>query len=370
MPGKKLLAVSLLAATMLLAAQLLTAGYQSIYRIQITYVAEGRGSIGEDIFSKTFFLAPTIDGWQKLVNYTLTVNGAPLHAKVKRDSQGNMYLYPGTPVPLNGKVNITLVEYVLVTPPPQRVRREPPLEPCRPTGRPDMLSLEGFWSRRYDGATIKDLRGLASLLGGEGVEYVYRLIAWVISNTHYKLGVRGGVKTPTEFYVERVGACGDIHSFIVAMLRIKGIPSYLYYAFIYRENAYTRIGGHKASFELRNALPHMFAMARLCGKDFPIDVTYPAAQSPRSAVLDAGVNRGDNVIVFLRIIDADPNDYLLVYAPSNESTVNVYVKVSKYTAYERGEQSIVLPLLASILVVALAAYSLLKSTATVGADDV
>ncbi len=348
----------------------LNANYMSVYRLRITYVAEGQGVVGEEIYSKTFLLAPNIQGWQHLINYTLYINGKNIKAYVKQDSQGNKYVYPGKNSNLNGHINITLIEYVEVIPPPQREPRLPP-EDCSSTSlRQDRyLYLGGFWSHPYGRVTIADLKKLSDLLGGERLQYVYRVVAWVLTNTKYKLGLRGGISYPTEFYSEKEGACGDIHAFITTMLRIKGIPSYLYYAYIYRENASIKLIGQKARYETRNALPHMFSTALLCGKTFPIDLTYPTARDPYSAVRNAGVNTGDRVIILAKIIDADPNDYLLVYAPSNTSNVEVRVYIDRSVTYKSAQGSATLLSIIALLVIAiLALISLLKPSSTIGAD--
>ncbi|GEM_PF-1491090 len=373
MPLKKTSTLLLAAIAVLAAAsQPLGAGYVSVYRIKTTYIAEGKGVIGEEIYSKTFLLAPAIQGWQRPINYSLYINGERAEASVKRDSQGNRYLYPGKPLRFSGRVNITLVEYVEVIPPPQREVRLPPDKCEASTWQQERyLYLGGFWGHPYGETTLDDLRKLAETLGGRGLQYIYRVTAWVLTNTRYRLGVRGGVSYPTEFYVEKTGACGDIHAFITAMLRIKGIPSYLYYAYIYRENASMKLLGQKASYATRNAMPHIFSMAVLCGKSFPIDLTYPTARDPYSAVREAGVNTGDRVIVLARIIDADPNDYLLVYAPSNTSRVSLTVDVEKIVAYRAGHSaSALLAILSLLLIAALALLSLLKPSTTVGADYV
>ncbi len=364
-------ALAVLITAYSLAAATLSAGYITVYRLKITYLAEGTGKIGEEIFSKTFPIAPDIEGWQRTVNYTLYLNGRTIHVFVKRDSQGNRYAYAGHDIAINGKANITLVEYVEVIPPPLRERKIPPESPCaREETYKQMLYLEGFWGHPFNGVSLSDLKQLSESLDGTSkITYIYRVIEWVLSNTEYRLGVNGGVMYPTEFYVEKHGACGDIHSFIVTMLRIKRIPSYVYYALIYRRGASAEMSSRKASFKTVNALPHIFATVRLCGRDFPVDLTYPAARDPLSAIRNAGINTGDNVVVLYRILDANPNDYLLVYAPSNNSRVNVEIEITK-NSYFTSNRPPLLAIAALALLAALAVISLLKSTSTVGTYNV
>lgn len=313
----------------------ISASHGVVYELKTTYIAVGRGVIGEAIFSKTFILAPTIDGWQKLLNYTLLVDGKPFNVSVRVDGQGNRYVSVDGGIKFDGKINLTLVQYISVETGKNRRKYLPPSSYAgQPPSDPKLLSIRGFWNCSYNNIDIKDLENLANLLGENAhtrIDYIYRVIDWIDKNTEYTLGMRGGIMCPAEFYSIKKGACGDIHAFLTTMLRIRGIPSYLYYSLIYFQGKNITYRGDGASFYAQNALPHIFSMARLDGVEFPIDITFSSKHSdqPAENIASAGVNSRENIIVLYKIVDANPNDYLMVYFPSNDSKVSLHISLTK-----------------------------------------
>lgn len=318
------------------------ASYEVVYELKTTYIAVGEGVIDETIFSKTFILAPTINGWQRLLNYTLLVNGKTANIIVKTDDQKNKYITLDKNIKFDGKINLTLIQYIKVETGHNRKKYLPPSnDTIQPPQDPRLLSTKGFWNCNYNNIGIKDLKNLATLLSENTytrIDYVYRVIDWVNKNTKYTLGLReGGIVCPAEFYSLKEGACGDIHAFLTTMLRVKDIPSYLYYSLIYYGGKNITYQGSDASFHAYNALPHIFSMAVLDGAEFPIDITFSSSPSgqPIDNIVYAGANSRENIIVLYKVIDANPNDYLMVYFPSNNSKVSLYISLTKTVKLEK-----------------------------------
>ena len=344
-----------------------------VYRVETTYVASGSGEISEELLSKTFLLAPSIEGWQELINFTLYVDGRREKAYVKEDTQGNSYVALKQGIKFSGRTNLTLVQYVRVFNGYSRRQYTPSQGLKEGPGDRRYISLKGFWNCSYGGATLADLEKLSEKLGrGESIDYIYRVVDWASKNTKYVLGIKGGgVMCPAEFYVKREGACGDIHVFLAAMLRMRKIPSYVYYSYIYVGGHNLTLAGDDVRVEMLNVLPHMFLMVGDSGKWFPVDLTYHSSMGGGIGdfISGAGANTKSNVIVLYRVVDENPNDYLMVYFPSNNSKIDLRIKVEK-VGYSRPRVADNWFFIALIAAAVLLAIILFESSPTEGADYV
>ncbi len=317
---------------------------KKIYVLKVEYVAYGNEmTITDDILSTKLILAPTIDGWQKLLEYKVYIDGeekTSIFIK-KKDSEGNVFLSLKKPILASGSINITFVQRIEVEPAGifgSRIARTLP-ENCV-WGKPNVdekylyigPSFWGYSSEEYSFSNLKELASEIREYSENPCEYVVNVVEWVMEHTNYSLGLRGGITSPSIFIKTRTGACGDIHSLIVTLLRIERVPAYLYFAYFYRDGEIINITDVNAKVQYLsiNALPHAFAMAYINGTWFPIDITLPRRERGETlnAINNAGVNIFDRVIVVYRVVSANPNDFLLISAPSNDSSI--YYRVSLF----------------------------------------
>lgn len=298
------------------------------YHIRVEYVARGEGIIGAEIFSRHFLLVPTIDQIQERTRAQMYVNGVPANFSVKRDSEGNEYADPG-PIYFSGAVNITLVQDVRVASPPFRGRwllRE----------RITWSNLEGtypggFWRCNSSSKSFEDLVALSNQLRKPSDtvdQYIINVVRWTLERYKYSVREEGGVTCPAAFMERMVGSCGDVHAFVAALLKLQGVNTSLVYAYIAFPEARQSIATSTISFTLEGAYPHIFVIASISGVTLPIDLTASAGSTPADKISKASVNELDNIIILYRVSGSDPNDYLLVHAPTGAREVKLTIRVA------------------------------------------
>jgi len=59
----------------------------------------------------------------------------------------------------------------------------------------------------------------------------------------------------------------------------------------------------------------------------PLDTTIPMRKSGEGlhAVVDASVNTDSNMIIYAKVVNNDPNDYLLIYSPIESVQLNLMI---------------------------------------------
>lgn len=103
---------------------------------------------------------------------------------------------------------------------------------------------------------------------------------------------------------------------VTALLRYKGIPSYLYIALYYDKNIYANMSS-RVIYE--HAGLHVFSFVINNEGGFVIDTTLPLTKPeiPQSAITQPLVNAGDNIIIIGRFVGSKNttlSDYLEVYS--------------------------------------------------------
>ena len=293
------------------------------YEYNVTFVYYG----GENT-SKTvnigpqdlkLILVPSIEGWQQPVNYTLYVNGKALSPQIVIDDDGNRVINVEDPltIPPNGTLKITLLQTVYVeSPPPFGSRkRYDRLVVDIDTSREETY-VSGFWSDDAN-HTLENLANQLWKYSGEDPEkYVLEVIKWVVTNIEYDKISTAPPARPVDVIKLKRGACGERAALVSALLRYKGIPSYLYIALYYDENIYANISS-RVIYE--DAGLHVFSFVINNEGGFVIDTTLPLTKPeiPQSAITQPLVNTGDNIIIIGRFVGAKNttlSDYLEVYS--------------------------------------------------------
>lgn len=323
------------------------------YLLVTSLYVEGQGVVDREVFSRVFLIAPPIPGWQNLSSATLYVDSRKTGFALERDPQGNIYAYPGD-LEYSGSINITLVQEVEVASPPfRRIADLPEVVDVAAPSLSEMATSQ-FWGCNSSSKKFADVVSLAKSLGSSsasGRDFILNAADWVRRNVKYTSDTRGGVKCPAETLSTLEGACGDVHALFTALLRIKGINSYLAYALVYSPQANLTIREGKWFYQLRGAEPHIFSMVESRGESFPVDLTANTENDPQRLVRGSAVNQLDSLIVLAWIKRGDPNDFLAIPAPVGASKVSLTFKVAR-ESLSLGDN--VLLLLAVLLAAALA----------------
>ncbi|QOJ78278.1 transglutaminase family protein [Infirmifilum lucidum] len=304
------------------------------YVVVTSLVVEGRGTVDREVFSRIFLIAPDIPGWQNSSRITLYVNSKERGFTLSRDADGNLYAYPGD-LQYSGRINITLVQEVEVLKSPFRRVADLPETVAASRALMDKTASSVFWRCNASGKKFSDVVSLASSIGSgspSNRDFVLRAADWVRRNIKYSLNISGGVRCPAETLARAEGACGDIHALYTALLRVRGIDSYLAYAYVYVPEESFAIEYGKWRYVLVGAEPHIFTVVNSSGAIFPVDLTANTQSSLSELARGSAVNQLDSVIVVAWIKNRDPNDLLAVYAPTGAEKVELVLRVVRGSA--------------------------------------
>ncbi len=304
------------------------------YVVVTSLVVEGRGIIDREVFSRIFLIAPDIPGWQNSSRVILYVNSKETGFTLNRDADGNTYVYPGD-LQYSGRINITLVQEVEVLKPPFRRIADLPETIVTSRALTDKTASTAFWRCNASGKKFSDIVSLAGNISSgflSNGDFVLRAADWVRKNIKYSLNTSGGVKCPAETLARAEGACGDIHALYTALLRVKGIDSYLAYAYVYVPNGGFTVEYGKWRYVVVGAEPHIFTIVNSSGAIFPVDLTANTQSSLPELVRGSAVNQLDSVIVVAWIKNRDPNDLLAIYAPTGAEKVELVLRVMRRSA--------------------------------------
>ena len=293
------------------------------YEYNVTYVYYGGKGTSKTIKigpeDLKLILVPSIEGWQRLVNYTLYVNGKTVSPQIAVDDDENSVLYLEKPLTIspNSTLKITLLQLVYVeSPPPFGNRKRYDKLVIDIDGSQEETYVGGFWSDDAN-HTLENLANhLWEKSSGSPERYVLEVIKWVSSNIEYTKISTSISARPVDVIKLKRGACGERAALISALLRYKGIPSHLYIALYYNEHIYANVSSRVI---YKHAGLHVFSFVTNGECGFIIDTTLPITKPnlPQSAITQALVNIGDNVIVISKFIGAKNttlSDYLEIYS--------------------------------------------------------
>lgn len=306
----------------------LTLWNSSDYILVTTYVAKGgAGTVPIDVFSRNLLLAPSIQGYQERLSAELYINSRPVNFTVKVDNEGNEYPYVGE-VAYTGFINVTLVQRVRVYAVHSRSYFGVPASSSWPATRAGSLPRNSFWRCNTSAVGLRDLRSISNRLAANAsgpVDFAYKVARWALSEAKYEESY-GGISCPSAFLKEKKGACGDFSAFIAALLKIQGLNAYLVYSLVEDQGAYLNVSTARSSFLIKGAYPHVFTVLEVDGYRVPIDATANVGGDPiRGAV---ALNR-DGVVILYKVVNSDPNDYLILYAPGNDAQVYYSIVVKR-----------------------------------------
>lgn len=320
------------------------------------------------------YLVPTIGGWQELLSYAVFKDGQNITGDfvVLRDIDDNLLLSPQTEevieIPPGGSINITLVQHVKVYRGgffSHRTRRKlppesPPLGAAPPDAFGRYLLLNGFWNYThgaYNSKLIEEVSEVLSSNASTQRDYLLAAARWILSNVRYKLPFQGGIIPPSMTLVRKEGACGEFSTLLISLLRVRNIPSFMYLAVYYDPSLHLNITADGVEYHADNAVQHAFVMALIGDEWVPVDLTLPR-RSPEEAakcVDEAGINISDKIIVTIRVVNKNPNEYLLIGTPVKGLKLKYYTSLE--VVKEIKEPNIVLiAALLALIVAAIVAY--------------
>ena len=316
-----------------------------VYTIETEYTLynKGNSTIWVDLnkIQPGFYLALDIDGWQNLINFTFYINGSQSNkVKIMVDGSGNKRLVFSSSLKIRPKEKIVLKLIQNV-----RVNSVTPLfstrkKICMPKTSVSLgnlsfdekvfkryLSTRGFWRIDSDIAKISDKIATSSTTVRE---YILAILRWIIVNIQYNISKRGGIAPPRLVIKSKKGACGEFSSLVVVLARAKRIPAYLYLSYYYDPNLNVSIKSGDFSYAMVHAFQHVFAMVCLSENvSLPVDLTLPKRNLGEEidAIDNAGINIMDNIIIVNRIIDQDPNDFLMISSPTKNVSISYKVTI-------------------------------------------
>jgi len=299
------------------------------YRVITRCVIENTGftEIGvnpSDIVN--FYLIPNISGWQYVEEVLVYINGklADKNKYYIDEVDGNKLLKFHSPFRLDvgGKLNVTLVQkvvvYRLVFSGVKRVPRGLKGGLKEPMPTEDYLMLKGFY-RKGDFSKVVET---AEKMEGSGFDVLLNILKFICSRIKYS-NSSYGIAPPAETLERGYGSCGDISALTVALLRLKEIPAFIYFCYVYEEGLNFYEKSPILTINYSNIGPHAFAMAYLESVGWvPIDMVIHAGNRPIDCIEGAGVNINDRIIVYAKAVKLDPN-ILLVIAPQSKTKVYV-----------------------------------------------
>ncbi|RLI99208.1 MAG: hypothetical protein DRP08_07445, partial [Candidatus Aenigmatarchaeota archaeon] len=109
--------------------------------------------------------------------------------------------------------------------------------------------------------------------------------------------------------------------------RLANISSFVYLAYYYKPNMNILQNSSSINLKYINILPHAFSMVYTEYGWVPLDTTIPMRKSGEGlhAVVDASVNTDSNMIIYAKVVNNDPNDYLLIYSPIESVQLNLMI---------------------------------------------
>ena len=315
---------------------------ETVYEYSVTYVFVNKGNstvvLPLNGSLLRFYLVPDIEGWQELANYSVVIDGndTTKSFRLTVDSERNQMLVSDDVLELEPGSNHTIqvVQLVRVRSFGSREFKDMPaeMEACNVTG--ELVYTGGFWSDAENSTALDDLANeLWNKSDEDWRQYVLEVVKRVAGNVEYGEPVEGGVSLPRDVLKNRKGACGDRAGLITALLRRKGIGSYLYLSLYYygKEPLKTKQDNIEVVYD--KARLHIFSMCRCGDKEFPVDTTLPLVDPDRPALAIKGalVNKEDKVIVIARFVGGSPNSnvntLLEIYSPSSDVNLKVTIKL-------------------------------------------
>ena len=318
---------------------------KTIYVLKTTYLLENTDNktvtISFDENNIKEFLIPDIEGWQALRNYTVYFNGVDITKKCSLKSyKGNkIIVIPSYTLKPKEKVNITTVQMIEVYWAESGLtisrcsRSSALLENVRSISinSSALTYLGGFWTKHDNLTTWSKIIELKESIDADSdslAEYVFKVSKWVAENIAYNPG-NFVINYPAKILSDRKGVCGDKSALIVTLLRLKGIPSLIYFSIVYEENLFSKESSKYLNIEYRNFALHAFAVVCADETYVPIDTTVYADVGKCPYIDGAGVNISDKIIVFAQASDSDPNEVLTFSLPSTELKANIYKTIEK-----------------------------------------
>lgn len=327
------------------------------FLLKTQYITYGSGVVDNSIYSKHMILVPIIQGVQERVSAKLYVNGVPVSYAVSIDPEGNEYANPGS-ISFSGSINLTLVQEVKVVSPPFRAKFELPKNASWEALHAN-LPRNPFWRCNSSRIKLEDLERLSWELRSRAEtpdQYLLDVIRWTLERFNYSENSSGGVRCPASFLETLTGPCGDVHAFTTALLKIQGIDAVLVYAYIVSPHAVQELSSQTIRYTLRGAYPHIFSVANFSGKIVPIDLTASIGKTAEDKISGSSFNVLDNIIIFYKIKEGDPNDYLLIHTVKGATQAWLQVDVEE-VRNETAMKMIILAASIFVLVLLLRLYS-------------
>lgn len=296
--------------------------------------------INSSNISPGFYLALDIDGWQKLLNFSLYKDDILLNdIIVEKDDSGNRKILTRNLLKLEPRNKITLkliqvirVNTVSIFSSSRKKITLPKKSPMLYTkyNMSDVnnyLYSKGFWN------ISKNIEEISNNLANNVAtvnQYILSIIRWTLNNIKYNISKSGGIIPPELVVIRKTGACGEISSLIVSLARAKGIPSYLYLAYYYDPKINMSNKNGLYSYEMIHVFQHVFAMVYIDDiTSVPIDLTLPKRKvgEELETINGAGINTMDRIIILNKITHEDPNEFLMVASPDNNISMRYKVIV-------------------------------------------
>lgn len=342
------------------------------YIIKTEYILYNKGNttiyLNINDIRPGFYLVLDIEGWQKLINYTMFKDNSKIkNIAIKEDLSGNRKIFFNKLVKIepNEKISLRLVQVVRVNSnsiSPLLSSRKSVLLPSVTPSLDNLkynitnvslyLYSKNFWN------LSKDIRQVSNILAKSTHnvrQYLLSVLRWIIENFKYNISRVGGILPPKLAYTKKIGACGEYSSMVVSLARAKNIPSYLYLAYYYDPKLNTTSASGLYSYEMIHVFQHVFAMVYIDNDTaVPVDLTLPKREigEEEDAINKAGINILSNLIVINRVTYEDPNNFLLVAYPSKHISMQYRVIVTeKEASFERLKEENLLILLLFVIIV-------------------
>jgi len=334
-----LMIILLLIPLLLVTVPILLESKLTLYEYRSVFIFENKGDeivnvgLGRNIKE---FVALNIAGWQKLEKIAIYANGKDITHQCKIVEYKGSFIIetPLYELKPGETVNITVLQFISANWAEggltlnRKFRTLSMLEKRELTnsfnGTP-LTYLTGFWVREGENSSWSAVIELSESLGrnvSSVPEYVHAVAKWVDEHIIYDKETFQ-IKYPSKTLYEKRGACGDRAALVTALLRLKGIPSFMCLSIVYEEGVLINESTESLSLSYRNAALHVFSMACEGETCVPIDTTVKMNYGESPYVDGAGVNISDRVLILAKMIGEDPNDYLTITLPSNSLRLTI-----------------------------------------------
>jgi len=273
-----------------------------------------------------FYLIPTIEGWQEVKKVEVLINGKRLDTveySVKEIDGNKIIKFPVFQIKPGEKLNVTVVQevvvYRLVFPEFKREVRGLSRGFQDPKPSVEFAKLNKFYKK---GDFNKVIELAENVNGDSDKDILINCIKIILSRIKYS-NSSYGIAPPALTLERGYGSCGDISALLVAMLRIKNIPAYICFSYVYEEGLKVSERTPVLSVEYRNLGPHAFVMAYLSSIGWvPVDIVIHAGNRPQDCIESAGINVNERLVVYGKAVGMDPNIFLII-APEDGTKVSV-----------------------------------------------